>query len=184
MRQLCVPLVTVLLLVLADQNGLLTSRYDAAPSEGTSVRRMRRRTSAGAETETGRPMTDQTDTMESSTAQTTVKPYVDEITSELEKRGLRVTVRLPTLTVRNPAAAGTDARGIMMSPGMTQDVRILDTEGRGPGWYWVWPGLRPGERGVPEPQPDIEFMCAADDIEFAAERISNVVRVHTSGEPG
>jgi hypothetical protein len=128
-------------------------------------------------------MADRTDTMELSTAETSVEPYVDELTTELEKLGLQVTVRLPTLTVRNPAAGGTDALGIMMSPGMTQDVRILDTEGRGLGWYWIWPGLRPGERGVPDPQPDIEFMCAADDIEFAAERISKVVRVRTSGEP-
>ena len=123
-------------------------------------------------------MPDQSDTNELATTEAAIKPYVDGLVAELEKLGLQVTMRLPTLKVRNPAVAGTDALGILISPGMTQEVRILDQDGRGFGWYWIWPGLRPGERGAPEPEPEIDFLCGADEITFAAGRIGKVVCGH------
>lgn len=122
-------------------------------------------------------MADQADAVKFTTTDQMIKAYVDGIVAELEKLGLQVAVRLPALKVRNPAVVGTDIRGAMMSPGMTQDIMILDRDGRGLGWYWVWPGMRPGERDAPEPQPELVFMCAADEIKFAASRIGKVVRV-------
>jgi hypothetical protein len=103
--------------------------------------------------------------------------YLDQLVAELESRGLHVAARLPALAVRNPAVAGTDPRGARLSPGMTQQILIRDYEGRGLTWCWVWPGPESGERGAPTPEPEIEAMCPASEIELAADRIVNVVRL-------
>lgn len=122
-------------------------------------------------------------------AETTVRPvdtfptaaaaqaYLDELAAELEKRGLHVKVRTPALTAKNPAVVGTDAHGASLSPGLGQEVRLLELEDLGWTWCWVWPGMRPGERGEPEPPPEIKPMCPAGDVEFAADRICKVVRL-------
>jgi hypothetical protein len=105
------------------------------------------------------------------------KTHVDRLVCELEKRGLEVAARPPVLAVKNPRVAGTDAHGRLMSPGMTQEVLLLDDEDRGLTWCWVWPGMRSGERGVPDPPPQIEALCPAGDIQFATDRIVKVVRL-------
>lgn len=121
-------------------------------------------------------MTDQMDTVETVTT-TAARAHVDRLVGELENRGLQVTARPPVLAVKNPAVAGTDARGRLMSPGMTQQILLLDDEHRGLTWCWVWPGMRSGERGAPDSPPQIEAMCPAGEIEFAADRIVKVVRL-------
>ena len=103
--------------------------------------------------------------------------YLDQLAAELEGRGLMVAARLPALSVRNPAVAGTGPRGALLSPGMRQQVLLRDYEELGLTWCWVWPGLRPAERDAPTPPPEVEPMCPAEEIERAADLITNVVRL-------
>jgi hypothetical protein len=130
-------------------------------------------------------MTTQTCTADTTTTAATAQAYMDQLVAELEDRGLQVTAGLLAMAVKNPAVAGTDPRGSLISPGMTQEVLLLDRENLGLTWWWVWPGMRSGERGAPVPLSQIEVMCPADDIELAAKRILNVVRLRDTGDaPG
>ena len=93
--------------------------------------------------------------------------YMDQLVTELERRGFRVAAKLPVLTVKNPALSGVDPKG--------QQVLITNYEDRGLTWCWIWPALRPALPGMPTPEPEVEPMCPAEDIEAAANRITNVV---------
>ncbi|MCW2944468.1 MAG: hypothetical protein JWR24_1185, partial [Actinoallomurus sp.] len=99
--------------------------------------------------------------------------YMDQLVAALEARGLEVEAKLPALTARRPGVTGTDPRGDILSPGMTQHVLIRLYEGRELTWCWVWPGPDSGERGAPTPEAEVEPMCPAADIEHAANRIAN-----------
>jgi hypothetical protein len=101
--------------------------------------------------------------------------YLDQLVAGLNGRGLQVVAKLPELIVRNPAVSGDGPEGRAMSPGLGQKVLIRNEEGRGLTWCWVWPSLRSAERGVPTPPPEIEPMCPAEQIERAADLITNVV---------
>jgi hypothetical protein len=103
--------------------------------------------------------------------------YMDQLVAALTRRGLKVAAKLPALTVRNPAVAGQDPRGALLSPGLSQQILIHPYEGRGLTWCWLWPGERPAERGAPTPAPEVEPMCPAAEIERAASLIANVVSV-------
>lgn len=96
--------------------------------------------------------------------------YLAALVAALEDRGLRVAAKLPALTVKHPASARHDRQG--------QQVLIRDIDGRGLAWFWVWPGLRSGERGEPDPEPEVEEMCPARDVERAADLIKKVVVLH------
>lgn len=108
---------------------------------------------------------------------TRAQAYLDQLVAELENRGLEVAAKFPVLAVRNPAASGEDPQGRAMSPGLGQRVLIRDEEGRGLTWCWEWPGMRPAERGAATPEPEVEPMCPAENIDQAANRITNVVRL-------
>jgi hypothetical protein len=109
---------------------------------------------------------------------------VERLTAALRSRGLVVTAKSPTVSVRNASVAGEGAQGKTMSPGLGQHVLICDYGDFGLTWCWVWPGLRPAERDVPTPPPEIEPMCPAAEIERAADLITNVVRLRDSEVAG
>jgi hypothetical protein len=113
----------------------------------------------------------------------TAQRYLDQLTVALQARGLKAVAKMSALSVRNAAVTGQDPRGEAMTPGLSQGILIRNYEGRGLTWCWIWPALRPAERGVPTPPPEVEPICPAPDIQFAADRIANVVRLH-SEEPG
>lgn len=122
-------------------------------------------------------MRDQAGTLDAVITAEMAQGYVDQLVAELGDRGLQVTARVLGLAIKNPAVAGTDAAGRSMSPGMAQEVLLLDRPKLGLSWWWVWPGMDSGERGAPEPPSQIEALCPAGDIEFAADRIVKVVRL-------
>jgi hypothetical protein len=101
--------------------------------------------------------------------------YMDKMVAALEDRGLEVTAKFPALSVRNPSVVGEDSHGRAMSPGLSQQILIRLCEGRGLTWCWVWPAFRSAERDAPTPPPEVEPMCDAGDIEFAADRVAKVV---------
>jgi hypothetical protein len=122
--------------------------------------------------------------------------YCDRLTTALEDRGLVVKAlqcereghgaparkQVLALVVTNPGVGGIDAAGRAMSPGMGQQIVLEERPERGLCWSWVWPAWRPAERGTPTPEPEIEPICPADDIDFAAARIANVVRLREKEE--
>jgi hypothetical protein len=108
---------------------------------------------------------------------TTAQRYVELLAAALGARGLEVAGKLPALTVRNPAVAGQDPYGKAMTPGLSQDILLHLDESRGWTWCWVWPAFRSAERDVPTPDPEVEPICPAADIDFAADRIAGVVRL-------
>jgi hypothetical protein len=128
-------------------------------------------------------MTDQTGTLDAMTSLEEAQVYVDRLVAELRDRGLQVKTRMLGLAVKNPAVTGTDAHGSLMSPGMTQEVLLLDRAKLGLTWWWVWPGMRSGERGEPEPPSQIEALCPGGDVGFAADRITKVVRLRDNDLP-
>jgi hypothetical protein len=100
-----------------------------------------------------------------------------ELAAALMSCGLKVVIRAPAMTVSNPAASDTDSpRGKHLNPGLSQSVLLRQAE-EGLTWCWVWPAFRSAERGAPTPPPEVEPICAAADIEQAAARIANVLRV-------
>jgi hypothetical protein len=122
------------------------------------------------------------------------KSYLDRLQKALSERGLEVgghgletDVRTPALVAKNPAVIGTDVRGTLLSPGLTQKVELRELAGHGAWWWcWVWAAPKPAERGAPIPAPEYEPLCVADDIEQAARRITTVLGVRdgdTTGEP-
>jgi hypothetical protein len=109
--------------------------------------------------------------------ETLAQTYMDQLVAALRARGLQVAAKLPALAATHPGVAGIDPRGELLSPGLTQHVLIRDYEDRGLTWCWIWPGLDSGERGAPTPEAEVEPMCPAADIEQAAAKIANVLRV-------
>lgn len=103
--------------------------------------------------------------------------YKKRVTAELTSRGLKVTERAATLVVTNPGVGGTGALGRAMSPGLGQEIALRERPGLGLWWWWVWPGVRPGERGVPQPPPEYEPICPGEETGFVADRVTNVVRL-------
>jgi hypothetical protein len=110
--------------------------------------------------------------------------YLDRLAAELEARGLKVAAKLPALTATNPGAAGRDAQGKAMSPGLKQSVLIREYEGAGLTWCWVFEALRSAERGVPTAPPEVEPMCPAGEITRAADLIANVIRLRDTEPAG
>lgn len=98
-----------------------------------------------------------------------IETYADRLVFELRERGLRASVELPNVTVKDPGLSGQDPQG--------QQVRIQEKEGAGLIWWWVWPALRPALRGEPTPPPELEPLCPAEAIDTAAELITKVVRL-------
>lgn len=120
-----------------------------------------------------------------------VQMYCDRLTTALVDRGLVVKAlqrerdshgapagkQMLALAITNPGVGGIDAAGRAMSPGLGQQIVLEERPERGLCWCWVWPAWRPAERGTPTPEPEIEPICPADDVDFAAARIANVVRL-------
>lgn len=104
---------------------------------------------------------------------------MDRLVAELQERGFETAVKLPALTVRNPAT-----RVDVLSPGLVQQVLLRFLEGRGFTWCWVWPGFRAAGREVPTPPPEVESMCPAEDIMRAADLITNVLRLRDAEPAG
>jgi hypothetical protein len=101
---------------------------------------------------------------------THAQTYVDRLVAELRERGLRVSVKLPDVTVKDPGLSGQDRHG--------QQIRIQEEKGgAGLTWWWVWPAPRPALRGEPTPPPELEPLCPAENIDTAADRITKVVRL-------
>jgi hypothetical protein len=125
-----------------------------------------------------------------------VQTYRDRLTTALADRGLVVKVlqrereghgapagkQALALVVTNPGVTGIDAVGRAMNPGLGQQIVLEEWPERGLCWCWVWPAWRPAERGMPVPEPEIEPICPADDVDFAAARIANVVRLRDNDD--
>jgi hypothetical protein len=95
-----------------------------------------------------------------------INDRVRELEAALLDRGLSVSIAAPAITVLNPAARG--------AGGQTVSLRQTD---EGLTWYWHWPTLPSAERGVSTPSPELDPMCPAGDVEIAARRIANVLRL-------
>lgn len=106
--------------------------------------------------------------------------YLNRLGKILEERGVRITINPPALIASN-SALPSDPQGARLFRGLSQKIEIRHIDQCGLSWCWVWPGLRPPGHGVPTPPPEIERICPADDIHCAADRIVNVVRLHSEG---
>lgn len=102
---------------------------------------------------------------------TLVEGLVARLAPLLESHGLTVALgRGGTIDVRNPAGAATDPVGRVLHPGLNQRVTVVEHEG-GFWWCWLWPG--PARDAPLEPEP----MVPVNDVEEAARRLANVLRV-------
>lgn len=90
---------------------------------------------------------------------------IDLLSAALLARDLRVVVRGCLVTAKNPLA-------------LSQDVLLRETDA-GLMWCWVWYPPRPAEPEAPVPEPEIEPICPAGDIDHAARLIANVVSGRT-----
>lgn len=100
-----------------------------------------------------------------------VRVWLRDLATALAARGLNVRVGKGALTARNPAVTGTDPCGKLLSPGLSQTVALTRDDDGVPAWYWAWTGPA---RDSPL---ELEYLCAAVDIERAAERIAHVLSV-------
>jgi hypothetical protein len=92
-----------------------------------------------------------------------------ELAVPLLKRGLRVVIRTPVMTVSNPATADADnPRGLVQSV-------LLRWHGEGLVWFWVRPAPRDAI-GTTQ-RPEVEELCPGEDIHHAARCIAEALRV-------
>jgi hypothetical protein len=97
--------------------------------------------------------------------------YLERLRRALCEQGLQVRLSGSVLAAVNPAVAG------RLSPGLGQKVLLGDLNGDGFCWYWIWPALRPSVPDARKENPEIEFICAASEIDHAARLIAKVVRL-------
>lgn len=89
----------------------------------------------------------------------------------LEPRGLTVAVgRDGAIYAHNAASTPDDPRGRALHRGLNQRIAVAEHDGE-PWFFWLWPGP---ERDAPL---DAEPMVPVEDVEEAARRIGNVLRV-------
>ncbi|GAB3965113.1 hypothetical protein GCM10029978_027130 [Actinoallomurus acanthiterrae] len=101
-----------------------------------------------------------------------VKARLDELGAALTERGLTVRIGAGALVAWNPAASQTDdPTGRSMNPGLSQYVALCGHEDGSLQWYWCWTGPT---RDAPL---ETEHMCAAEEIEYAADLMAKVLRV-------
>jgi hypothetical protein len=106
-----------------------------------------------------------------------VKARLDELATALTERGLAVRPDTGALVAWNPAASRTDDPvGKAMNPGLSQYVALCGHEDGSLQWYWCWTGPT---RDAPL---ETEYMCAAEEIEYAADLMAKVLRVDAEDE--
>lgn len=96
-----------------------------------------------------------------------VSPNVrlEELAAALIERGLTVRVGTAALVAWNPAASR-----------LSQYVALCGHDDRSLHWYWCWTGPT---RDAPL---ETDYMCAAEEIEHAANLIAKVLRVDDAGD--
>lgn len=121
-------------------------------------------------------MTTQQSTSDAESAVTalTVRTRLNDLAAALIAHGLKVRVGQGALVAKNPAASATDdPRGKILNPGLSQDVAIAAHDDDTLHWYWCWTGPT---RDAPL---EMEYMCMAEEIDQAAERIGHVLRLQS-----
>lgn len=105
----------------------------------------------------------------------TVTRFLDQLTAALVKRGLVAEVFGARMVwAKNPAgdAPSGELRAAAMSPGLRQSV-VCQRDGASGrlSWFWVWSGP------TREAPTELEYLCPAEYIDQAANRIRYVLRV-------
>jgi hypothetical protein len=104
----------------------------------------------------------------------TVRKQLQELAAALMALDMNVRIdeRRGALVAKNPAAEQTgDPRGRHMNPGLSQTVALSVHDDDSLHWYWQWSGA---ERGAP---PEYEHMCPAGEVEIAAGKVAQVLRL-------
>ncbi|GAA0333001.1 hypothetical protein NE235_13320 [Actinoallomurus spadix] len=113
----------------------------------------------------------------------TVTRFLNQLTAALVDRGLVAEVFGARMVwAKNPAAdpPSGEPQAAAMSPGLRQAVVCQhDQHSGGLAWYWLWSGTT---RDAP---PEAEYLCPAEDVNQAADRITRVLRLDRadSGNP-
>jgi hypothetical protein len=106
-----------------------------------------------------------------------VGAYLQNLARALAACGLMVSVneRARFVFAKNEAAsAGENPLGRAMDHGLCQIVVLSTRADHSLHWFWQWSGAT---RDAP---PEYEYLCPAEDIDEAAERIYTVLRVESA----